>query len=139
MPVKSTAARKRLVARSKILFSLFRAAPEAKAVFGFQPSQDVENHPMLRMGVLVHGARIVTMLDVVLSLLGPDIESFEEVLAQVGQRHVRMGVKKEHFCLLGDSIREVIASIIGDEFTDEDDEAWKEVFVLVTGTILMSM
>jgi hemoglobin-like flavoprotein len=88
------------------------------------------------MGVLVHGTRIVQMLDGALTLLGPDIELFEEILGQVGQRHEELGVKKEHYAMLGVAVREVISSIIGNKFTDEDDEAWKEVFSLMTAAIL---
>jgi hypothetical protein len=97
----------------EILFRLFRMEPETKVVFGFKPTQDIENHPMLRMGVLVHGAHIVKMLDGVLALLGPDAEMLEEILGQLGQRHQRHGVKTEYFSLLGDAIRETLASIIG--------------------------
>lgn len=78
---------------------------------------------MLRMCVLVHGARIVTMLDGVLSLLGPNVDMLEEILGQLGQRHMRFVVKNEYFPLLGDAVREALSSIIGDKFTYEDDAA----------------
>ena len=122
-----------------ILFIIFRVEPETKAVFGFRPTQDVENHPMLRMGVLVHGMSLVKMLDSVLALLGPDIEMLEEILGQLGQRHQKHGVKKEYFPLLGDAIRETLSSIIGDKFTDSDDAAWKEVFGELAAEIVNGM
>lgn len=124
---------------TEILLRLFRAEPEAKEVFGFKLTQDIENHPMLRMGVLVHGAHVVKMLDGVLSLLGPDVEMLEEILSQLGRRHLMHGVKKEYFPLLGNAIREAISLIIGDNYTDEDDLAWKEVFNELSTEIVKAM
>ncbi len=124
---------------TEILFHLFRAEPESKTVFGFKPNQAIENHPLLRMGVLVHGTRIVDMLDGVLMLLGPDTELLEEILSQQGKRHERHGVKKEYFSLLGDAVRGAISEILGDKFTDEHDAAWRELFVELSAEIMKSM
>ena len=60
---------------NNILFHMFRADPESKTVFGFKATQNVEDNPLLRMGVLVHGTRIFSMIDEVLGLLGPDCEA----------------------------------------------------------------
>lgn len=94
---------------------------------------------MLRMGVLIHGAHIVKMMDIVLSLLGPDVEMLEEILGQLGQRHQMRGVKKEYFPLLGDAIRETLSLMIGDKYTDEDDAAWKEVYDALSAEIVKAI
>lgn len=122
-----------------ILLNLFRAAPGAKAVFGFKPNENIEDHPRRRIAMLVHGAQIVQMMDGVLMLLGPDVELLEKILGKLGRRHERHGVKKEYFPLLGDAIRETLASINGDNFTDEADAAWKEVFGELSAEIVKSM
>jgi hemoglobin-like flavoprotein len=123
----------------KILLNLFRADPAIKEVFGFQRKQDIESNPMLLMGVMVHGTRMVAMLDSVLALLGPDTELLEEVLGSLGKRHRRYGVKKEYFALMGAAIRDAIADIFGDLYSDADDKAWKEVFDAMSAEIVRAM
>jgi ribosomal 50S subunit-associated protein YjgA (DUF615 family) len=111
-------------------------------VFGFKSDDDVfnENHRVLReAGLLVHGARIVDMLDGALALLGPDEDLLEEILGQLGKRHQSRGVKKEYFPLLGKAIRESLASTMGDYYTDDHDAAWEEVFGEISALIVKSM
>ena len=67
-----------------IMLNLFRLHPDTKTVFGFRANQNIESNPLLRMGILVHAARILHMFDTVISMLGPDTELLEEVLAGVG-------------------------------------------------------
>ncbi len=122
---------------TQILLNLFRSEPAAKTVFGFKPNQDVENHPLLRMGVLVHGARIVEMLDGVLMLLGPDTELLEDIFDQLGQLQQINRVKTEYFCLLGDAVREALSTIMGDNYTDDIDEAWKDVVGALAAEIIV--
>jgi hemoglobin-like flavoprotein len=110
------------------LFNLFDLDSSTKAVFGFKPNQDVKNHPMLRMGALTHAVKIIQMLDSVLSLLGPDVETLEEILSQLGARHTRIGVTKEHFSLLGRAVTKAVRDTIGDDWTDGASEAWDEVY-----------
>ena len=84
----------------EILFHVFKADPESKTVFGFKPNQNIADNPLLRMGVFVHGTRIVGMIDQVLGLLGPDSDSLIEFLATLGERHTRHHVKKSYFILM---------------------------------------
>lgn len=122
---------------TQILLNLFRAEPAAKTVFGFKPNQDVENHPLLRMGVLVHGARIVEMLDGVLMLLGPDTELLEDMLGQLGQLQQIHRVKKEYFCLLGNAVRATLSAIMEDSYTDDIDAAWEDVVGALAAEIIV--
>ena len=123
-----------------ILFNLFRMDKSTKTVFGFTETQNIECNPMLRMGVLVHGANIVQMIDSFLALLGPDIDTLEILLAEQGERHARIGVKPSHILLLGDACRTALAEIIADEkWTTKMDEAWKELFGAMSAEMIKSM
>ena len=124
---------------NNILFHMFRADPESKTVFGFKATQNVEDNPLLRMGVLVHGTRIFSMIDEVLGLLGPDCEALSEFLETLGERHARHKVKKSYFFLMSDAVRESLSNIIGDEFSTEDDKAWRVVLEAISNDIVKGM
>jgi hypothetical protein len=45
------------------------------------------------MGLLIHGQRIVNMIEGTFVLLGPDIDLLDEYLSDLGRRHARYGAK----------------------------------------------
>jgi hemoglobin-like flavoprotein len=123
----------------EILLNVFRSEPETKTLFGFQAHQNIEDNPMLRMGVMVHGVRIFSMIDQVLSIMGPDMDSLIEFLDTLGERHTRHGVKKAYFVLLSDAVRASLSSILGDAFGPDDDMAWKELLQMLSTNITKNM
>jgi hemoglobin-like flavoprotein len=123
----------------EILFHMFRHDAQTKTVFGFQPHQNLETNSMLRMGVVVHGVRIFAMLDQVLSLVGPDMETTVEFLETLGERHTNLGVKKEYFLMLSDAVRASLAEMLGDAFGPQDDTAWKELLFMMATHITKNM
>jgi hemoglobin-like flavoprotein len=124
-----------------ILLQLFEISPETKVIFGFQQKQgNIEKHPMLRMGLMVHGLRIVQMIDEVLNWLGPDVDVLNEILSDLGNRHGRYGVKKEHFVHMGEAIRGALSNILDEKhYTKDVDMAWKEIFDTLSLVIVQSM
>lgn len=125
---------------NEILLELFDVEPEIKVIFGFQPHQmNIEANPMFRMGLIVHGLRIVNMIDQVLDLMGPDTDVLNEILQEQARRHQKHGVKKEHFAHMGTAIRRALSKILdNDVFTTEVDNAWKEMFDILSATIVQS-
>jgi hemoglobin-like flavoprotein len=123
----------------QVLLCMFRTEPETKTVFGFTPKQNVEGNPMLKMGAMIHGTRIYSMLDQALSLVGPDMETLVEFLETLGERHSRLGVKRKYFTYLSDGVREVLATTLGDKYTSDDDAAWKELLEFLAVTITKNM
>jgi hemoglobin-like flavoprotein len=123
----------------QVLLCMFRTEPESKAVFGFTPKQDIEGNPMLKMGAMIHGTRIYSMLDQALSLVGPDMESLVEFLEALGKRHSSVGVRRKYFTYFCDGVREVLATILGDKFSAEDDAAWREILEFLAATITKKM
>jgi hemoglobin-like flavoprotein len=119
----------------QVLLSMFRTKPETKQVFGFTPKQNVEENPMLKMGAMIHGTRIYSMLDQALSLVGPDMETLVEFLETLGERHSRLGVKKKYFTYLSDSVREVLSTVLGNKYSPDDDDAWKELLEFLSISI----
>ena len=123
----------------QVLLCMFRTKPETKTVFGFTPEQNVEGNPMLKMGAMIHGTRIYSMLQQALSMVGPDMDTLVEFLETLGERHSRVGVKKIYFTHLCDGVRETLAIILGDKYTSNDDAAWKEILEFLAATITKKM
>jgi hemoglobin-like flavoprotein len=111
-----------------IMLNLFNRAPETKVIFGFQENDEIETSPKLRMRLMVHGTAMFRFLDSILALLGPDTDTIADVMAGLGKRHEKLGVKKEHFPLLGLAIRDSLSKIMVGTWTPSIDEAWKDVF-----------
>lgn len=86
-----------------------------------------------------HADGIVHLLDSVLQILGPDVEFIEEILAQVGRRHAKMGVNVAFFPFLGQSLTWALENIIGDEMMSDHKEAWNEVYDAISGEIVKAI
>ena len=124
-----------------ILQELFVVAPETKLIFGLQPNQssDMVVNPMLRMGLMLHGLRIVHMIDQILDMMGPDTDVLNDILQEQARRHQKHGVKKEHFAHMGTAIRGALSKILDDNvYTAEVDKSWKEMFDILSVTIVQS-
>ena len=122
-----------------ILLNMFTLEPSTKLVFGFQlHHKNIDQHPMLRAGLMVHGLRIVHMIDQILDLLGPDMETLMEILQDVGKRHEKFGVQKEHYTHLGTAIRHTMKHIMKDEqyYTSSIDNAWTHIFDILSSIIV---
>ena len=123
----------------QVLLCMFRTKPETKHVFGFSPKQNVEANPMFKMGAMIHGKRIYSMLDQTLSLVGPDMETLVEFLETLGEKHSLHGVKAKYFTYMCDSVREVLSIKLGDKYSPEDDDAWKELLKFLSISITQNL
>jgi hypothetical protein len=133
-----------------ILLELFQIAPDTKEVFGFSNQSDpmIKNNikrsnPILQMGLMVHGLQIVTMIDQILDLLGPDTDILHDVLQEqvLIRQHETYGMKVEYFLHhMGIAIRNAFLKLLDRHaYTTEVDQSWKELFdVLCTTTITPS-
>ena len=124
---------------TETLLNLFDLEPATKTVFGFRPEQNVKANPMFMMGALTHGKLLISMIDSVLSLLGPDTEMLDELLSHLGERHLRLGVKVEYFPILEKAISKALGNILGKKWTKDRSEAWFEVFKELSNEIAKGM
>ena len=88
-------------------------------------SSDVLNNPRFKK----HAAYFIQMIDKALSMLGPDIEILTEILMELGEKHVRYGVKPEYFPSMGRALIETMEEELGkEEFNDDVKADWVEVY-----------
>lgn len=86
-----------------------------------------------------HSDGIVHLFDSILQMLGPDTQLIEEILEQIGDRHVTMGVKASFFPFFGQAFIWSMEQTIGVEMTDDAKEAWEEVYEAISGTIVKAI
>ena len=67
---------------------------------------------------------------------GPDIELLSEILEELGQKHVRYGVKPEMFPVMGEALAHTLAECLGKDFDSAAKEAWKDTYKEISSDML---
>lgn len=78
------------------------------------------------------------LMDVLTSALGM-LERPEELriaLEQLGARHVDYGVKPEHYDIVGTALLDMLASVLGRDFTPALREAWAALYGTIASVML---
>jgi methyl-accepting chemotaxis protein len=117
------------------LLRLFDLQPEAKSLFGFTSDEDIKMNPKFTM----HAQAMVDMIDCAVAFLGPDLDPLTEHLLELGQRHVRYGVKPEYLSIMGRSVIFALEQILGAKFTLDDVKDWTAVFQLMISKMILGM
>eukprot|EP00977_Amphora_coffeiformis_P015263 scaffold4484_cov170-Amphora_coffeaeformis.AAC.3 len=108
-----------------------------QTLFGFPIHADVTSPEILNSKRFkMHATYMIQMLDTALNMLGPDIELLTEILIELGEKHVRYGVKPEMFPVMGDALVHTLNECLGDDFPDEIREAWKETYIEISSDML---
>ena len=114
---------------------MYELAPSDKIwkVYSFQP-EDIKS----RSEAFEHFAkRFVRMLDVAVSMLGPDIELLQEQMYDIGAVHEKYEVMPRHFDLMLQALEYTIEKILKpDDMKPKTTEAWKALFEFFTTTMM---
>ncbi|GAX25643.1 hypothetical protein FisN_15Lh009 [Fistulifera solaris] len=128
------------VAGSKLFRRLFDKCPQSKTLFGFPIDIDVDSPELLSSKrFLAHAVYLLEMIDTALNMLGPDIELLTDIMTELGKKHVSYGVKPDMFPIMGDALIYMLRDVLGDEFTDATEEAWKETYGALSADMIRSM
>lgn len=121
-------------------FSLFRACPKAKVLFGFPIDIDPDSPELLNSKrFIMHGSYMIEMLDTAINMLGPDQELLTEIMTELGAKHVRYGVQPEFFPIMGESLIATLQERLGDDVMSEAVvEAWKETYAELSNDMIVS-
>eukprot|EP00977_Amphora_coffeiformis_P013406 scaffold3505_cov170-Amphora_coffeaeformis.AAC.3 len=79
------------------------------------------------------------MLDTALNMLGPDIELLTEIMAELGVKHIRYGVRPEMFPVMGEALLITLEQTIGADFNDCVRDAWKETYAELSQDMVRAM
>lgn len=90
-----------------------------------------EIHPdyrqLFRGDMAEQGQMLMQMLSMAVVGLD-DIESVQEVISDLGKRHVGYGVKKEDYTAVGSALLWTLEQGLGEAFTPEVRDAWVAVY-----------
>ena len=120
-------------------YRLFELEPRTKEVFGFARDYDPDPKELKDSGNLIHAVRMIHMFDAALNMLGPDTETLNEILTDLGKRHIKYGVLPHYFPFMGHAVVYALKESIGDTMTPEVTEAWVEVYDELSGQIMKSI
>ena len=85
----------------------------------------------------MHASYLIQMIDTALNMLGPDIELLTEMLYDLGEKHVRYGVKPAYFPVMGVALICTLEECLGsDKFTPSMKEAWVEVYQALSSDMI---
>jgi Globin len=113
-----------------IVNRLFVSCPDSKVLFGFPLDIDPNSEELLKSKRFkMHASYLIQMIDTALNMLGPDIELLTEMLYDLGDKHVRYGVKPSYFPIMGEALVATLEECLGnDKFSNEMKESWVEVY-----------
>jgi hemoglobin-like flavoprotein len=129
-----------VVSGTKLFQRLFDKCPQAKILFGFPINIDVTSAELLTSKrFLAHAAYLLEMIDAALNMLGPDIELLTDIMLELGEKHIRYGVKPEMFPIMEEALICMLEDALGTEFTADMKEAWGETYGALSGDMIRSM
>lgn len=79
------------------------------------------------------------MIDFAIDELGPELDLLKETLLEQGKRHVRYGVRPDSLRSMTNAVISAVKGLLGDEFTDEHEQAWRVVFQLFSTYMVEGM
>lgn len=102
--------------------------PKAKSIFGFTDDKILTETLIESRRFIKHATYFIQMIDKALDMLGPDIDLLTEIMLELGQKHVRYGVKPEYFPSMGRALIYTVSCCLGGSFSPDIKDSWVEVY-----------
>ncbi len=119
--------------------SLFEDAPATRAIFGLNYSDDFAEQWSSNPHFVQHARRIVDMIDCAVNFLGPDFQAMEEILLDLGKRHLAYDAQPEHFAIMGNAFIVALGFILKSAFTETLRKDWDRVFSFIAEKLVQGM
>jgi hemoglobin-like flavoprotein len=94
---------------------------------------DPSLRPLFKGDLTEQGRKLMQLIAYAVRSL-KDLEALVPAVQQLGHRHVRYGVKREHYDTVGVALLWTLGQGLGEHFTSEVQDAWATVYVLLTET-----
>lgn len=91
--------------------------------------------PLFRTDIVSQSAKLMEMISHAVSLTDRP-ECMEGDLRDLGARHLDYGTKDEHYEVVGRALLDMLAEILGDDFTPATKAAWTEFFEMISRKML---
>lgn len=90
--------------------------------------------PLFRHDIEEQATKLMQILGAAVRLLDKP-ESLVPVLEDLGRRHVRYGVRDEHYDTVGQALLWMLGEMLGTDFTGSARAAWENLYALVATTM----
>ena len=111
-------------------------ASQAAALFyGNLFTLDPSLKPLFQGDMEEQGKRLMEMIGTAVQKLN-NIETVVPVLQGLGRRHVRYGVKEEHYQTVGAALLTTLSQGLGEHFTPQVKEAWTLVYGVMADVMI---
>ncbi|WP_338779402.1 NO-inducible flavohemoprotein [Metabacillus sp. FJAT-52054] len=104
--------------------NLFTDHPELLNLFNQSNQKQGRQQEALAQAVLAAAANI------------DNLEVIFPIVKQVGHKHRSLGVKKEHYPIVGKYLLEAMKEVLGNQATDEVITAWGEAYGVIAGVFI---
>jgi hemoglobin-like flavoprotein len=91
--------------------------------------------PMFRDDLAGQGMKFINTLGFIVDNLSNPAD-VKARLDELGAGHATLGVKAEHFNLMGEALMVTLAHVLGDEFTPEVETAWRQAYQEVADAVI---
>ena len=99
-------------------------------LFALDPSL----RPLFKIGIEEQSRKLMDMLGLAVSLSAAPA-ALDTELCQLGARHSTYGVRAEHYNTVGQAMLEMLADVLGPEFTPPVQDAWASFYTLMAETM----
>lgn len=96
---------------------------------------DLKANPKFR----AHADSMVDMMDMAVSLLGPDLDPLAEDLVDLGKRHIAYGVRLEYLPIMERAVLHAMEEMLQKNFTSKDRRSWELVFHFMITNMIKGM
>lgn len=103
---------------------LFTIMPEVKPMFSRTPIPE-------------QSKKLLTMLSYVINKLDK-LEDIMDEVKKLAERHVKYGVKDEHYAAVGAALLWTLQAGLGTGWTQNLNEAWTDCYALLSGAMIAS-
>jgi nitric oxide dioxygenase len=105
---------------------MFAEHPELLRVFNLGNQATGEQSRALAASVVAYAVQ----------LIDPDAPSFQHVMRRIAYKHVSLGIRPEHYTIVGRHLLGAVADVLGDAVTPAVADAWGEVYWLFAAQLI---
>lgn len=108
---------------------IFKVEPATIELFGFPADTDYTDPNLTsNMKFVTKGVVLIKAIDTAVQMLGPDLFPIEEVLFDLGKRHVYMKAQPEFWPIVGEALFLVFEERLGAKFRGNIRDAWTVMY-----------
>lgn len=101
--------------------NLFAADPSLKSLF--------------KRNMKKQGVKLTNMFNVIVRMLN-NLEILSSILKDLAENHVHYGVHESHYQTVGDALIKTLEQSLGEDFTPEVKDAWREVYSVMSEAMI---